>query len=153
MQSIGKKKNICTWQISIFFSEFKVLKSIIRNFFFFSELQKKMSTEIYGDFWVEFLHDKGGEKLWVNNLFLNIYDFWCIRRFGYLLKDYRTKNSLLKRIIRKKLRGNKGLPAYKVLLKMCAKREYFIRWSIYMGIGKIISIFWGNGRKFVKKTF
>ena len=78
MQSIGKKKNICTW--------------------------------IY-------------EKLWVNNLFLNINDFWCTRRLEYLLKDYRTKNSLLKRIIRKKLRGNKELPAYKVLLRVCAKRE------------------------------
>ena len=30
---------------------------------------------------------------------------------------------LLKRIIRKKLRGNKELPTYKVLLRMCAKRE------------------------------
>ena len=64
-----------------------------------------------------------GEKLWGGNLFLNIYDFWCIRRDGFLLKDYKTKNSLLKRIIGKKMRGNKGLPTYKVLLRMCAKRE------------------------------
>ena len=56
-------------------------------------------------------------------MFLNIYDFWCVRRDGFLLKDYRTKNSLLKRKIRKKLRGNKELPTYKVLLRMCAKRE------------------------------
>ena len=82
-----------------------------------------MSTETYGDFRVEFLHDEGGEKLWVNDLFLNIYDFLSICRFQYLLKDYRTKNSLLKRIIRKKLRGYKELPAYKVSLRMCAKRE------------------------------
>ena len=56
-------------------------------------------------------------------MFLNTNDFWCTRRLEYLLKDYRTKNSLLKRIIRKKLRGNKELPAYKVLLRMCVKRE------------------------------
>ena len=82
-----------------------------------------MLAETYGDFRVEFLHDEGSEKLWVNDLFLNIYDFWCIRQLVYLLKDYRTKNSLLKRIIRKKLRENKELPPYKVLLRMCANRE------------------------------
>ena len=81
------------------------------------------STETYGDFRVDFLHDESGEKLWGDNLFLNIYDFWCIRRDGFLLKDYKTKNYLLKRIIRKKMRGNKELPTYKVLLRMCAKRE------------------------------
>ena len=81
------------------------------------------SIETYGDFPVEFLHDESGEKLWGDNLFLNIYDFWCIRRDGFLLKDYKTKNYLLKRIIRKKMRGNKELPTYKVLLRMCAKRE------------------------------
>ena len=81
------------------------------------------STETYGDFWVDFLQDEGEEKLCDDNLFLNIYDFWCVRRDGFLLKDYRTKNSLLKRKIRKKLRGNKELPTYKVLLRMCAKRE------------------------------
>ena len=81
------------------------------------------SIETYGDFRVDFLHDESGEKLWGDNLFLNIYDFWCIRRDGFLLKDYKTKNSLLKRIIRKKMRGNKELPTYKVLLRMCAKRE------------------------------
>ena len=81
------------------------------------------STEMYGDFRVDFLHDEGGEKVWGDNLFLNIYDFWCVRPDGFLLKDYRTKNSLLKRIIRKKMRGNKELPTYKVLLRMCAKRE------------------------------
>ena len=81
------------------------------------------SIETYEDFRVEFLHDEREEKLWGDNLFLNIYDFWCIRRNGFLLKDYRTKNSLLKRIIRKKMRGNKELPTYKVLLRMCAKKE------------------------------
>ena len=81
------------------------------------------SIETYGDFRVDFLHDESGEKLRGDNLFLNIYDFWCIRRDGFLLKDYKTNNSLLIRIIRKKMRGNKELPTYKVLLRMCAKRE------------------------------
>ena len=56
----------------------KVLKGIIRIFFFFvSKLQKKkMSTETYGDFRVEFLHDEGCEKLWVNDL------FWIYTIFG-----------------------------------------------------------------------
>ena len=81
------------------------------------------SIETYGDFRVDFLHDESGEKLWGDNLFLNIYDFWCIRRDGFLLKDYKTNNSLLIRIIRKKMRGNKELPTYKVLLRMCAKRD------------------------------
>ena len=60
------------------------------------------AIETYGDFRVEFLHDEKGEKLWSNSLFLNIYDFWCIRRDGFLLRTYKAKNSLLKRIIRKK---------------------------------------------------
>ena len=60
------------------------------------------STEKYGDFRVDFLHDESGEKLWDDNLFLNIYDFWCVHRDGFLLEDYRTKTSLLKRKIRKK---------------------------------------------------
>ena len=81
------------------------------------------SIETYGDFRVDFLHDESGEKLRGDNLFLNIYDFWCIRRDGFLLKDYKMNNSLLIRIIRKKMRGNKELPTYKVLLRMCAKRE------------------------------
>ena len=36
---------------------------------------------------------------------------------------YKTKHALLKKIIRKKVRGNKELPTYKVLLGMIAKRE------------------------------
>ena len=89
-----------------------------------------MSTETYGDFRIDYLNDESGEKLWGDNLFLNIYDFWCIRQDGFLLKDYKTKNSLLKRIIRKKLRGYKELPTYKVLLRMLTKkRNNLIRWS------------------------
>ena len=82
-----------------------------------------MSIETYADFRIEFLHDESMKKLWGNDLFLNIYDFWCISRDGFLLKDYSRKNSLLKTIIRKKMRRNNELPTYKVLLRMCAKRE------------------------------
>ena len=81
------------------------------------------SNETYADFRVAFLHDENGEKLWEEGLFLNLYDFWCLRRNGFLLKTYKTKNALLKKIIREKLRGNKELPTYKVLLRMIAKRE------------------------------
>ena len=86
--------------------------------------KKKMSTETYqtyADFQIGFLHDESGRTLWSDNLFLNIYDFWIIRQDGYLLRDYKTKNSLLKRIIRKKIRRNKELPIYKVLIRMIAK--------------------------------
>ena len=90
-----------------------------------------MSTETYGDFRIDFLHDESGEKLCGENLFLNIYDFLCIcQDGGFLLKDYKTKNSLLKRIIRKKLTRNKELLTYKVLLRMLTKkRNNLIRWS------------------------
>ena len=81
------------------------------------------STETYGDFRLDSLHDENGERLWEDNLFLNIYDFWCVCKDGFLLMNYRKKNSLLKRIIRKKMRGNKELPTYKVLLRMCMKKE------------------------------
>ena len=94
------------------------------TFFPFQRITKKMSsTETHGDFRLDFLYDERGKRLWDDNLFLNIYDFWCVRRNGFLLKDYRTKNSLLKRIISKKMRGNKELPTYKVMLRMCPKRE------------------------------
>ena len=80
------------------------------------------STETYGDFQVDFLHDESGEKLLGNNLFLNIYDFWFIRRDGFFVKDYKTKNSLLKRIICKKMRGNKELPTIKFYF-VCMLKE------------------------------
>ena len=91
------------------------------NLSFFSNLLlKKMSSiETYGDFRVKFLYDESGENLWGNNLFLNIHDVWCIFCNGFLLKDYRTKNSLLKRIIRKKIRGNKELPTYNFASNVC----------------------------------
>ena len=37
--------------------------------------------------------------------------------FGFLLKTYKTKNSLLKRNIRRKVKGNNELPTYKILLR------------------------------------
>ena len=61
--------------------------------------------------------------LWGEHLFLNIYDFWVIRRDRFLLGDYKKKNSLLKKIIRKKVRNNKELPTYKVLLRMIAREN------------------------------
>ena len=101
-----------------------------------------MSIETYADFRIEFLHDESMKKLWGNDLFLNIYDFWCISRDGFLLKDYSRKNSLLKTII------------YKVLLRMCAKREeqfnpmVFLHrdWENYFHILK-------DRRRYAKKTF
>ena len=81
-----------------------------------------MSTETYADFRTDFLHDESGKMLLGDNLFLNIYDFWVIRQDGFLLDDYKRKNSILKRIIRKKVRRNMELPTYKVLIKMIVKK-------------------------------
>ena len=81
------------------------------------------SIETYADFRVAFLHDENGGKLWEEDLFLKLCDFWLLRRDGFLLKMYKIKNGLLKKIIRKKVRGDKELPTYKVLLRMIARRE------------------------------
>ena len=62
-----------------------------------------MSTKTYADFRTDFLHDESGKMLWGEHLFLNIYHFWFIRRDGFLLGDYK-KNSLLKKVMRKKVR-------------------------------------------------
>ena len=63
-------------------------------------------TETYGGFHIDFLNDLTGDRLWErfwnNDLFLNIYDFWCLRRHGYLIENYLKRNSFLKKIIRKK---------------------------------------------------
>ena len=74
------------------------------------------SIETYADFRVAFIHDENGGKLREEDLFLNLYDFWVLRRDGFLLKTYKTKNALSKKVISKKVRGNKELPTYKVLL-------------------------------------
>ena len=75
------------------------------------------NTETFGDFRVEFLHDEKGEKLWSNSLFFNLYDFWRLRRDGFLLKTYKAKNLLLKKVNHKKVKGNKKLPTSRVLLR------------------------------------
>lgn len=66
-------------------------------------------TETYGGFHIDFLNDLTGDRLWErfwnNDLFLNIYDFWCLRRHGYLIDNYLKRNSFLKKIIRKKNKG------------------------------------------------
>ena len=61
--------------------------------------------------------------LWGDNLFLNICDFWVIRHDEFLLNDYKRKNSILKIIIRKKVRRNMELLTYKVLIKMIVKKN------------------------------
>ena len=81
-------------------------------------------TETYGGFRIYFLNDLNGKellnRLWSNDLFLNIYDYWSIHRHGYLLGNYLERNKMLKKIIRQKLSGDPNLPTYKVFLRMCA---------------------------------
>ena len=82
-------------------------------------------TETYGGIRLEFLKNvDGGElwdRLWSDHLFLNFYDFWCIRQHGYLVDNYQQKNKFLKKIIRRKVRGDAFLPSYKIILRMIAK--------------------------------
>ena len=73
--------------------------------------------ETYGDFRVEFLHDSTGEKIKENRLFLNLYDLWSLQRDGFLLGTYKPRSILLKKIIKKKLRGRNKLPGFKVLVR------------------------------------
>ena len=75
-----------------------------------------MNTETYAGFRLSFLHSDNKKDFLNDCLFLNLYDFWQLRRNGFLLKTYKTKNSLLKRIIRRKVNGNNELPTYKILL-------------------------------------
>ena len=75
------------------------------------------SLETYGDFRVEFLHDSTGEKIKENRLFLNLYDLWSLQRDGFLLGTYKPRSILLKKIIKKKLRGRNKLPGFKVLVR------------------------------------
>ena len=62
------------------------------------------NSKTYGDFRVESLHDEKGEKLWSNSLFFTLYNFWRLHRDGILLRTYKTKNLLLKKIIPKKVK-------------------------------------------------
>ena len=63
MLSIGKKKILYTWQISIFQFDFVFLAKA-----------KMSSIETYGDFRVEFLHDENSKKFKENSLFNNLYN-------------------------------------------------------------------------------
>ena len=76
-----------------------------------------MSTETYGSFRVEFLHDEDGEILKENSLFFNLYDLWTVNRSGFLLETYELKIVNLKEIVKKKWRGKKDLPGFKVLIQ------------------------------------
>ena len=76
-----------------------------------------MSTETYGSFRVEFLHDEDGEILKENNLFFNLYDLWTVSRSGFLLETYELKIVQLKKIIKKKWRGKKTYQVLKCYYK------------------------------------
>ena len=76
-----------------------------------------MNTETYAGFRQSFLHSGNKKYFWNDSFLLNLYDFCQLRRNGFLLKTYKTKNLLLKRIIRRKGRGNNELPLYKILLQ------------------------------------
>ena len=105
MQNIGKKIYLTNLNIQFF------------KFFSFFSASKKMSTETYGSFRVEFLHDQDGEILKENYLFFNLYDLWTVNCSGFLLETYKLKIVKLKKIIKKKWRGKKDLPGFKVLLQ------------------------------------
>ena len=108
MQNIGKK-NIYTSQTSIFI-----------YFFFFSSSYKflvEMITETYGSFRVEFLYDEEGEILRGDSLFFNIYDLWSVHRSGFLLGTYDHKVTKLRKIIKRKWKGQKKLPGFNILMR------------------------------------
>ena len=68
-----------------------------------------MITETYGSFRVEFLYDEEGEILRGDTLFFNIYDLWSVHRSGFLLGTYDHKVTKLKKIIKRKWKGQKKL--------------------------------------------
>ena len=107
-------------------------------------------TETYGGFRIYFLNDLNGKellnRLWSNDLFLNIYDYWSIHRHGYLLGNYLERNKMLKKIIRQKLSGDPNLPTYKVFLRMCANgradfnpSDFFVKLKYALEFFEIIS--------------
>ena len=79
-------------------------------------------TETYGGIRLEFLKKVDGSKLWAllwsSHLFSNLYDFWTMRRHRHLVDNYQQKNKFLKKIIRRKVKGDTYLPSYKILLTM-----------------------------------
>lgn len=52
-----------------------------------------------------------------NSLFLNIYEFWCLQRSGFMLGTYEHKVLKLERVIRKKWKRVKDLPVINVLIR------------------------------------
>ena len=86
------------------------------------------AIETYGGFRKDFLNDLSGlelfDRFWNEHLFLNIYDFWSLRRHGYLVDNYRQRNRFLKKIIRSKVKGDENLPSYKILLRMIVNSNY-----------------------------
>ena len=52
-----------------------------------------------------------------NLLFLNIYDFWCLKHSGFMLGTYEHKVVKLERVIRKKWKRVKDLPVINVLIR------------------------------------
>ena len=86
------------------------------------------STETCGGFRKDFLNDLcGGElwdRFWNEHLFLNLCDFWSLRRHPYLVDNYRQRNRFLKKIIRSKVKGDENLPSYKILLRMIVNSNY-----------------------------
>ena len=75
-----------------------------------------MSTETYGSFRVEFLHNKEGEILRGNSLFFNIYDL-LIHCSGFYLGTYERKVTKLKKISNRKWKGQKKLPGFNILMR------------------------------------
>ena len=76
-----------------------------------------MSTETYGSFRIEFLHDEEGEILSGNSLSFNVYDFWSVHRSGFLLGTYERKVVKLENIIKRKWKRQTSLPVINVLLR------------------------------------
>ena len=84
-------------------------------------------TDTYAGFRKEFLRDFSGGELWDrlegDHLFLNIFDFWCMRRHKHLVDNYAQRNSFLKKIIKSKVRGDVYLPTSKIVLRMLMKKN------------------------------
>ena len=102
------------------------------HYFLFSLITKKMSasnfqTETYAGFRKEFLKDYSGlelfDRLQSDHLFLNIFDFWCMRRHKQLVDNYAQRNRFLKKIIKSKVRWKDNLPTSKIVLRMLMKKN------------------------------
>ena len=76
-----------------------------------------MSTETYGSFRIEFLHDEEGQILSGNSLFSNVYNFWSVDRYRFLLGTYERKVVKLEKIIKRKWKRQTSLTVINVLLR------------------------------------